>query len=52
MKADARLEQHYNEWLKEHYGLNNEQEILEAFKENPDLIKDMVDHWEVIKNRW
>ena len=52
MKKDKKLENYFNGWFEDVYKLKDENEILAEMKSNPDLIKDMVNHWNDIKHKW
>ena len=52
MKKNKQLEEYFSKWLEKHYNTTNEQELLNEMEKNPEIIKDIVIHWEEIKKDW
>jgi len=52
LKRNEKLNSYFETWLKDNYGCNNENEVINAMKNNPQLIVEMVDHYDNIKEEY
>lgn len=52
VKKNKELETYFNEWFKNKFNCNNEQEILIQMQTNPSTIIEMAEHYETIKERY